>query len=454
MERYTVKRKNKKKSNLIIQALLAFFLITLIVAFCIHVNNVNRFNEEEHIYTIGSGQDYVYADIHPRGLATDAWVKEFKGAKDIDIANALIYETLVVNNSDYDVSEWYMKISMPDECFINNGWCGSFEIHQYVDTEENVQVLNLQNPRDVSLDYIKVDQDLMIPLNKGDYFFYYPNRDVKEMPIYKPDQSVVDGRTISIGFIIYSKNEPPVFEDATLYYHLYENPYMGKTVGIYLLALILWLFLLAIFITSITYQKIMDKRVKQDNMMINSAVSVFTEFFEAKDSYTRGHSRRVAEYAVLLAKECGLDESSLRTIYHVAYMHDCGKCYIPDAILKKEGRLTDEEFATMKTHTVKGAEMVQDFTAIEGLQDGVRHHHERYDGKGYPDNLAGEDIPWIARVICIADSYDAMSSDRCYRKKLSYDDIIGEFKRCRGAQFDPELTDAFIKILEREKNAQ
>lgn len=135
-------------------------------------------------------------------------------------------------------------------------------------------------------------------------------------------------------------------------------------------------------------------------------------------------------------------------IYCIALMHDCGKIYIPDGILTKPGRLTDDEYEIMKKHTVYGSEILRDFTAIEDIGTGALSHHERYDGKGYPNGLAGEEIPMIARIICVSDAFDAMNSSRCYRSNLSAKVIISELKNNRGKQFDPHITDCLLSLID------
>ncbi|MDE7112963.1 MAG: HD domain-containing protein, partial [Acetatifactor sp.] len=132
----------------------------------------------------------------------------------------------------------------------------------------------------------------------------------------------------------------------------------------------------------------------------------------------------------------------------IALMHDCGKIYIPDEILGKPGKLTDEEYETMKKHPVFGGDILRDFNAIDNIRTGAMFHHERYDGKGYPNGLAGEEIPLIARIIGVADAFDAMNSRRCYRNNLSEDVIISELKNNRGTQFDPHIADCLLSLIE------
>ena len=169
---------------------------------------------------------------------------------------------------------------------------------------------------------------------------------------------------------------------------------------------------------------------------------------EAKDIYTRGHSDRVAAFSVLIGQKLGLSDKDLRTLQIGGLFHDVGKIGVPDSILQKEGKLTDDEYSQIKQHPNIGVHILSNATIFEDILPIVEHHHEKYDGTGYPGKLAGEDIPYLARIAAIADSFDAMASRRAYRDSLPLDKIISEFMRCRGTQFDPKLDDLFIDILE------
>ena len=167
---------------------------------------------------------------------------------------------------------------------------------------------------------------------------------------------------------------------------------------------------------------------------------------DAKDPYTHGHSMRVTLYSIILAKEFNVNENELESIETAGLLHDIGKIAIPQAILCKPGRLTDDEFVVMKSHPVNSEKLISSIKKLHEVSPGVKHHHERWDGRGYPDGLAGEDIPFSARVIAIADTYDAMTSTRSYRKALDHEIAIDEIEKCAGAQFDPVLAKKFVEI--------
>ncbi|MBD8924058.1 MAG: HD domain-containing phosphohydrolase [Clostridia bacterium] len=168
---------------------------------------------------------------------------------------------------------------------------------------------------------------------------------------------------------------------------------------------------------------------------------------EAKDPYTRGHSDRVAEYSVLIGKHLGLSDADLKTLQIGGLFHDIGKIGVPDAILRKESKLTDDEYSEIKNHPSIGAHILSTATIFQDIIPIVKHHHEKYDGNGYPGRLKGEEIPYFARIAAIADTFDAMTSKRTYRDALPLDVVIAEFERCKGTQFDPALDDVFLDIL-------
>lgn len=171
---------------------------------------------------------------------------------------------------------------------------------------------------------------------------------------------------------------------------------------------------------------------------------------EAKDTYTRGHSDRVSSYSVLIGEKLGLPESDLKILKIGGLFHDIGKIGVPDSIIQKETKLTDDEYSEIKNHPSIGAHILSSAEIFKDIIPIVKHHHEKYDGNGYPGKLKGEEIPFLARIASVADSFDAMTSRRTYRDSLSIDTVISEFHRCRGTQFDPVITDAFLYILEND----
>ncbi len=180
--------------------------------------------------------------------------------------------------------------------------------------------------------------------------------------------------------------------------------------------------------------------------MFMGTLRAMVSAIDAKDSYTCGHSERVAWGTRMLAVEAGLDAHTVERIYLSALVHDVGKIGIPESVLCKPGRLTDEEFEIIKTHPEIGVKILQEVNQMQDLLPGVLHHHERFDGKGYPHRLSGEQIPLFGRIICLADSFDAMSSYRTYRDGMPLEKVLAEIERCAGTQFDPDLAAMFKKL--------
>jgi len=179
------------------------------------------------------------------------------------------------------------------------------------------------------------------------------------------------------------------------------------------------------------------------------AVSTLAQALEAKDPYTRGHSERVTVYALRLAQHIGLPREQLEQLEAAGPLHDIGKIGIREEVLHKPGRLDDEEFAHIQQHPVIGAHMLARDPALAPVRRIVRHHHERWDGKGYPDGLAGAAIPLGARILAVADAFDAMTSDRPYRQPMSDAEAQSRLLDCRGTQFDADLVGSFVELLDR-----
>ena len=171
---------------------------------------------------------------------------------------------------------------------------------------------------------------------------------------------------------------------------------------------------------------------------------------EAKDPYTRGHSDRVSDYSVLIGQKLGLSEEDIKILRVGGLFHDIGKIGIPDSILLKEAKLTDDEYSQIKNHPSIGAHILCNAEVFKDIIPIVKHHHEKFDGTGYPSRLKGEDIPYFARITAVADTFDAMTSKRTYRNALPIDVVKAEIERCSGTQFDPEIAKIFIDILDNE----
>jgi putative nucleotidyltransferase with HDIG domain len=175
---------------------------------------------------------------------------------------------------------------------------------------------------------------------------------------------------------------------------------------------------------------------------------------DAKDQYTHGHSQKVSEYAALLAASLQIDPSDVEEIRLAALLHDVGKVGIPETIINKSGPLDASEWEVMKSHTELGARLLEPLRAMARIQLMVRHHHEYYDGSGYPNRLVGEQIPLGARVIAIADAFDTITSERAYKKPRPIEDALAEIERCAASQFDPKFVQAFVDIIRKPSQPQ
>jgi len=196
------------------------------------------------------------------------------------------------------------------------------------------------------------------------------------------------------------------------------------------------------------YRTNLEAKVKKQTDVINSNYVRFIDSLirtlEAKDFYTRDHSKRVTRYSVAIAEELGMKGQELEDLRRASVLHDLGKIGVKEAILNKPGKLTEEEFAEIVRHPEKAVEILEPIDFYKPLFPAIRHHHERFDGKGYPSHLAGKNIPLASRIMTIADTFDAMTSTRAYRKELPVADAIAEIRRCSGTQFDPDIVPAFL----------
>jgi len=185
-----------------------------------------------------------------------------------------------------------------------------------------------------------------------------------------------------------------------------------------------------------------------------NTVEALVQALEAKDTYTSGHSARVGKLAVAMAEEIGMSEEKIESLKYAAVLHDVGKIGVSEMILNKEGKLLDSEWEAIRSHPVIGQTIIKGIKFMFDIGEVVRHHHERYDGKGYPDGIKGIEIPLESRIIAVADTYDAITTDRSYRKGSTHDEALEELKSVSGSQLDPELVEIFCKVVTSELTAR
>ena len=310
------------------------------------------------------------------------------------------YNGILFNNSKFLFEDWTLDMSFSEDLVIDSSWNGTF-------TSQGNQVY-----------FVAVD--IPAKVNKHSY--------------------------ATFGSVMYAKNLLKL-QECTLKGYRIIKMQDQLLFNILVVVTIIWI-IIGIVETIIGFQTNKYKRRQLlDSAIIKQSMNTFIGFIDAKDAYTRGHSARVAEYACEIARRLSMKEQDVENLYYITLMHDCGKIGIPDSVLKKPGKLTNDEYNMIKTHTTLGDKIQENITAIDGIREGAHYHHERYDGGGYPDGLAEREIPLYARIICVADSYDAMSTDRCYRTHLSNDQILHELTENAGKQFDSELVKIMIEMI-------
>lgn len=435
-----------------------WFIVTIVIALlCLaaSVIKTSAYNSVRHQKVFAGPALFSADDAQERDVSVKAIPRSSTWAKVFDLNNegiteqnyqAYTYDFSVNNYTNDEVEDFRFKLTFSREAFLASAWNGALEIHQKVDGGEYVATvpdLRVFVPEEYTFNTFTADGETMIHMRAGDYLIYHPSTSANalEMPI-GPQEGTTPGiiMYIAIGEDI---DDSTLELEYTFRRLLTSEPLFWVSLG----GLALWLIALLIFaITSAQIRKY-NERHERDNEIINESIETFTGFIDAKDPYTNGHSKRVAEYTRMIAKEFGYAGEELDRIYYVALLHDCGKIGVPDNILGKPGKLSDEEFEIIKSHTVRGGHILGNFKSLEDVDEGALYHHERYDGRGYPEGKAGEDIPLIARMICVADSFDAMNTNRVYRKMLSKEHIVSELEANKGKQFDPRIADVMLRLI-------
>jgi putative two-component system response regulator len=195
------------------------------------------------------------------------------------------------------------------------------------------------------------------------------------------------------------------------------------------------------------YESSIEAEHRQFRRFMHQMLKALSLTIDAKDEYTRGHSSRVAFYSQLIGKGMGLDDSFIDNLHYAGLLHDIGKIGVADVVLRKPGKLSESELVSIRDHPVIGYNILQGVSSMPEIAQGARWHHEKYDGSGYPDGMVGDDIPLTARIICVADSFDAMTSKRSYQMPRTYYAALGELIKCKNTQFDPEVADAAVAAI-------
>lgn len=451
-----MKKENKKKTKLV------FLIMLLIIAavFAVSIVKTNLYNAAKHKAafsgdTLFAAEDAKKTDVSVIGVPrSSTWTKIFdfenEGLTEYNY-QAYTYDFTVSNNTKDEVNSFSFVLTFGTEAYLSSGWNGAVEIHQIRGEDELVSLIpDLRDyvPEDYPVETVMVDGENLIPMMPGDYFVYYPSTTTNAMEV-----PIEPYAGTTPGFILYAAIGDDITTSTMEMEYTFHRLLRSEPLyWISIVGLAVWV--IALIIVAITSAQIRkyNQRHERDNEIINESIETFTGFIDAKDPYTNGHSKRVAVYTRRIAKEMGYEGEELDRIYYIALLHDCGKIGVPDNILGKPGKLTDEEFEIIKSHTVQGGEILTRFKSLVGAEEGARYHHERYDGRGYPEGKVGDDIPLIARMICVADSYDAMNTNRVYRNRLSKEKIMSELETNKGRQFDPRIADIMLRFLREQDN--
>ena len=446
-----------KKKNITIVLTITFAVVVLFLAFSLY--KTNRYNRTTHRDSFTGDVLFGETDLKTKAVSVRAVPRSSTWTKVFDLNHegitehnfqAYTYDFSINNNTRDEVKDFTFKWTFDQDVFLLSAWNGAIEIHQNKNGEQysaTIPDLREFNEHDYDFETVTFDGEVLIRMKAGDYLVYIPSSNVNAMEVpIKPYEGTTPGIIL---YVAIGKDISDTTLDIEYTFHrLLRNEPLFL---ISLIGLAVWLIALIIYVITWVQIRKYNERHERDNELIEESIETFTGFIDAKDPYTNGHSNRVAKYTRMIAEEMGYEGEELDRIYYVALLHDCGKIGVPDNILGKPGRLTDEEFEIIKSHTKIGGDILSSFKSLNNVGEGARYHHERYDGKGYPEGRAGEDIPLIARMICVADSFDAMNSNRVYRNKLTKEDIFREIETNKGKQFDPQIADVLLRLIREGK---
>lgn len=438
----------KKKSNTKINRPYLFFTIlvgAIMAIICALFFNMKRpiSNTTKFDNGVNDTDRGVSVSITPRSGDGGSWIKAMNvdGLKGKYLGK--IYDLTVESVGIGKVDDWSLRINITKPVYLNQAWSGKVEVHQVKDNITQTLGLRGKPAEEVILKHYVDGSDFLIELDEGDYLIYYPSEPAGEVPL-------LEDQCMKAGLVLYTLGIGGYkFDDCEINYTI-TSDYRNMP-EFYIIILLLGLFILMMTYFFIVLFQNRRTRVlyEHEKKIARETMSTFVGFVDAKDPYTAGHSERVASYTKLIAEKMGYGEDEASEAYYCALLHDAGKISVAEEVLNKKGALDREEFEAIKQHTVKGYEMLRNLSTVPLAATAARSHHERFDGTGYPDGLKSYQIPEIARIISVADAFDAMNSNRVYRKALDRDSIINQLVVHKGTQFDPDITDIFLELLKK-----
>ncbi len=400
--------------------LFIFLAVFFLVCLCAQIARIKSENKKEHKAfieaTSGTASFFrksknfsIYFEIPDRNQ--DSSTPKTKNSWLDGITNewGAQYDIYIENNSPAILTDWKLKIILPS----------SFRIDSFWNIEKDLK--EVHSPLENSITVHGIDTALNTKIS-----------------------NLAPGK---IGFVLYT---PQIIETCSFELSYKLNLPVLKSQQVIILLVCFVLSVVVLFVYSL-FDIMLKRQKKQSFRTIQALIRLISHFIDVRDPYTKEHSSHVAKYSKMIAERMGFSEEELQNIYCMGLLHDVGKVYIPSEILKKPAKLTDDEWQIMKRHTIFGSQVLNEFKDIPEVKEAVLYHHERYDGKGYMEGLKGEEIPLVARIICVADSYDAMATDRAYRKALPKEIILAELEKNKGIQFDPKIAEIMIALIKEGK---
>ncbi len=313
------------------------------------------------------------------------------------------YDIFVRNKTFCKIKDWTLKLTVPEDTKIDSSWNGFY-------TKEN---------------------NIITVVGSSD----------------SKNEEILPYTSCKLGFVLYTQDfltETQISMTAKLQNSPFNYKFFTILVAVTIIGIFLTILMIINYFVTKRQQILAEKQILE---LLNLCAS----FIDTRDAYTKRHSINVATYSKMLAEELGYNKEFQKNIYNCGILHDIGKVLIPRTILCKPEKLSDEEWTEMKKHTTYGADILKDFYGIKNVHSVVLYHHERYDGKGYMKGLKDKEIPLEARIVCVADSFDAMATDRAYRPHLPKEIIIKELEKGKGTQFDPEIAQAMVNLIKKGK---
>ncbi len=441
--------RNKKYTRVYLGLAITFIVILIgMLSSVLYLRSYNTLWRSAKVEDLQSEKNISFS-LAPRSGYGASWTKRPQvGESYGNEYTGMTMDASIENLGRGSVTEWMLRVEAPDDYYLNNAWNGTVEVHQFRNGAENVQTLNLLNAKykDITLSALEIEGDILIEQKTGDYIIYHPNENEKDL---------ASEEAVLVGFNVYFPGKvyfAPDFPSCELIYKRTASLTDIIAWNVFIVLLLGWLLAFANVIMMIANDMGQEKDRSRTMLLMDDIMGVCGKLIEAKETQAGVSSKEMAGTAVAIARKLGIGDEDTKLLYYATLLHNCGNMSLPDSLLaKRDDELTPEEIKILTQHTLDGYDMLKDISSIPLAKEAAKYHHERWDGKGYPEGLKEDEIPKIARIVAVANTFEDIKSRAKQKGEASQVDFITAFTVKSGKELDPSMCEVVIDMIKNNE---